>query len=145
MYSQVEDVQRFIKWFTFEEDSKPLNTSDVNHFIKESDSKIDAMLRRVYEVPVIDDSDKELVGFISARLTAYTTAKILVGQAGGDIPDTIQEAKNQAEERLDDLLTLRLLLENTPFKIRSGSSLYSHTAHDPKAPSIKWEREKEQW
>lgn len=145
MYSEIADVQRFIKWFTFKEDSIPLNNSDVRHFIKEADSKIDGMINRIYFVPIVDSTDIEIVSFISARFAAYSIAKILVGQAGGEIPDTIQEAKNEAEERLNAILSLAIILENTPFKIEKGRAVYSHTAHDPEAPAIKWKVDKEQW
>jgi len=144
-YCEVQDVQRFIKWVKFGEESKPINNQDVEYFIDESDAEIDGRIGSVYEVPIQDENDRKIVGYISARLTAYTVAKILVGQAGGEIPDTIQEAKKEADKRIEDILARKVILENTPIRARRHSALYSYTAHNPEAPDIKWQLDKEQW
>ena len=142
-YCQAEDVQRLIKWIHFTMVSK-VKLEDIEQFIKEVDSYIDSRISRIYEVPVTHETDMVILGYASARLAAYEAAKILIAQAGGDLPAIVEQWKISAEERINSILSGEVILGNTDRR-RPASGLYSHTAHDPDAPKRQWEVGKEQW
>jgi len=144
-YSTVEDVQRLVKWITFTATSK-LTNDDIENMIKEADGKINGTIGQVYQIPVTDETDKVILSYASARLAAYEAAKVLIAQAGGDLPAIVQEWKTSAEEYLAKIRSRDIILENTPRRaIESSSAIYSHTAHDPAAPKKQWELGKDQW
>jgi len=142
MYSQVSDVQRLIKWITFSSSSK-LTNDDIESMIKEADAVIDAKIGRIYNVPVTDSNDQIILTYASARLAAYEAAKVLIVQAGGDLPAIVEGWKNSADSYIASILNSDLTLENTA-KRTATSGIYNYTSQ-PEAPDRIWELDKEQW
>lgn len=144
-YSVRADVQRLIKWITFSETSK-LTNDDIDGMISEADARIDGMIGNIYEVPVTDSSDKKILTFASTRLAAYEAAKVLIVQAGGDLPAVVEGWKSSADNYIAKLVSRTIVLVNTSKRARPETSgLYSYTADDVDAPDRTWELEKDQW
>lgn len=129
-YSALADVQRLIKWVEFDATSKVTSTEVTTYFIAEADTFIDAKLSRVYEVPITDSDDIDILKYISCRIAACEIANVLIVQANGDLSEIVQRWCEQAKERLLDILTQDILLENSTLLDASGTGrLYSFTAH----------------
>lgn len=144
-YSVTADVQRLIKWITFGDTSK-LTSSDITAIIAEVDAAIDGQIGQIYSVPVSNATDVKIVGYASARLAAYEAAKILINQAGGDLPQAVEEWKSDAEKRVAAVLERRIMLENTSRRtISTGQGIYSHTAHHVDRKERTWKIGTDQW
>lgn len=131
-YCALEDVQKLIKWFTFSTTSKITSTEITSEWIPEADTVIDSKLRRVYTVPITDADDIEILKYVSCRIVACEVAHVLVLQASGEISEIVTRWCEQAKERLNEILTLDVLLPNSDLLDDSGVSggrLYSFTAH----------------
>ena len=145
-YSALADVQRLIKWFVFTSTSVPLNTADVAALISEADAEINGMIGQLYTIPVTNATDIAILQYASLRMAAYAAAKILISQAGGDLPQAVQDWQTEAETRIARLQNRELVLENTGMRtVSKGAGLYSHTANHPDAPARVWQLEKDQW
>ena len=143
-YCEVADVQQRIKWITFGATST-LTTGDIEDLIEEADAETDARIGQIYTVPVTNAADLKLVKFASVTLATYAAAKILMAQAGGDLPKIVQDWKDEAETRIDKIQTREIFLENTVTRELAVNGPYSHTAHDPDAPARTWELGEDQW
>jgi len=129
-YSALADVQRLIKWVTFDATSKVTATEVTNYFIAEADTFIDSKLARVYEVPITNSDDIEIIKYISCRMAACEIAHVLILQADGDLPEIASRWCEQAKDRLLAILTQDILLPNSTLLDASGTGrLYSFTAH----------------
>ena len=142
-YSTVEDIQRLIKWITFSSTSK-LTSEDIESMISEADARIDGMIGSIYQTPITNENDKTILTYASTRLAAYEVAKVLIVQAGGELPAVVEGWKTSADNYIAKLQGREIVLENTDRQTKGGA-IYSHTAHDPKAPARIWELDKEQW
>ena len=150
-YCELADVQKLLKWFTFTSSSKITSDEVTNYYIPEADTIIDSKLQRVYEVPITDTDDIEIIKFISCRMVACEIAHVLVLQADGEISDIVKRWCEQAKERLNDILTQDILLPNSNLlDDTDGGRLYSFTAHGStdlgeEAPDPIWRLNTTQW
>jgi len=142
-YTTVDEVQTLIRWVTFT-GSTVLTTVQLEQLITETSAKIDGILATIYEVPITAAVDLGIIGYIAVRLAAYETAKIIILQAGGDIPAIVASWRDDAERLLQQLLEQEIMLSETPIS-RAEGGMYSHTAHSPEAPERRWSFGKEQW
>jgi len=111
MYCQIKDIQRMIKWTKFQYNNV-LDPSDVEEFIHEAEAEVNSRLSKKYITPVAE-GDIRIVKYVVVRLTAFSIAKVLVAQAGGDLPETVIRWEEQAEKRLQDILAGELELPET--------------------------------
>jgi hypothetical protein len=150
-YCTIADVQKLLKWFIFSASSKVTSTEVTSYYIPEADTIIDSKLSRIYEIPITDSDDIEVLKFISCRIVACEIAHVLILQSGGEISEIVSRWCEQANERLNDILTQVILLPNSTLLDNSGDSggrLYSFTAHgnsDNDAPESIWKLNEEQW
>ena len=141
-YCTIDDVQKMLKWFEFSATSK-ITTTEVNTlWIPEADETIDSKLQRVYETPITNSSDIEILKYISCRMVACEIAHVLVLQADGEISEIVNRWCLEAKERLEEILKQEILLPNSTLKdSTNGGRLYSFTAHGNDtydAPDPKW-------
>jgi len=129
-YCSIADIQRLMKWFTFSASSKVTTTDVTTYYIPEADTIIDSKLQRVYEVPITNADDINIIKFISCRICACEIANVLMLQASGELSDIVQRWCDQAKEKLEAILTQDILLPNSTLLDSSGTGrLYSFTAH----------------
>lgn len=129
-YCELEDVQKLLKWFTIDSNSKITSDEVTNSWIPEADETIDAKLQRVYTVPITNADDIEILKYISCRIVACEMAHVLVLQANGKISDIVMRWCTQAKDRLDAILNQEILLPNSDLlDSADGGRLYSFTAH----------------
>ena len=127
-YCVLADVQKLLKWFTFSSSSKVTSTEVTTYYIPEADKIIDSKLQRIYETPITDSDDIEILQFISCRIVACEIANVLILQADGDRSEIVDRWCELAKEKLQDILDRKILLPNSTLK-DSGDRLYSFTAH----------------
>lgn len=150
-YCVLADVQKLLKWVTFNSTSKVTSDEITNYYIPEADTVIDSKLQRVYTVPITDSDDIEILKYISCRIVACEVAHVLVLQASGEISDIVTRWCDQAKERLNDILTQDVLLPNSELlDDADGGRLYSFTAHGSsslgeEAPDPIWRLNTTQW
>lgn len=139
-YCQIDDVQRLIKWTRFQYNNV-LDPGDVEEFIKEAEAEVESRLSKKYQLPIAED-DKRIVKFIVVRLASFSIAKVLVVQAGGDIPETVLEWKNEAEARLKQILDDEVQLPETPEdpQWKPDGGLLSIKSSEPY-----WKKNTDQW
>jgi hypothetical protein len=148
MYCSISDVQSLIKWTTFTTTSK-VNTNDVADFILEADALINGRIALIYNTPITNVDDVEILKFISTRLAAYEVAKVLVMQTAGKMPEIAYSWKNSADKRIMQIISRDLILPNSTEK-DSTNGLYSFTSHgnsdnDYEDTEPVWKLETEQW
>lgn len=147
-YCTIADIQRLMKWFTFSATSKVTTTDITTYYIPEADTIIDSKLGRVYETPITDSDDLDIIKFISCRIVACEVGHVLVLQASGDLSDIISRWCEQAKEKLNAILTQDILLSGSTLLDTSDGRLYSGTAHgtdDEDAPAAIWKMNTVQW
>jgi len=142
-YSTIEDIKRFIKWTNFSF-SNTLEPNDIKEFIDEADAEIDGRLSKVVNLPISEDEevDRKLLKYVSIRLASYNIAQILISQAGGDLPATVQNWKEDAERRIEKIIDGEIDLDSAVVKETDYSdALTSGTIGQDKY----WKRDEEQW
>lgn len=127
-YCELADIQKLMKWFEFSETSKVKASDITTYWIPEADSVIDSKLQRIYNTPITDSDDIEILQFISCRIVACEVANVLMLQADGEISDIVKRWCDMAKEKLQDILDRKILLPNSTLK-DSGDRIYSFTAH----------------
>jgi hypothetical protein len=148
-YSTIDDVQALIKWLIFTASSKVTSADVTNIHIPEADAYIDSRIASVYVTPITDATDLKVLKFISERIAACNIAKILVLQTSGDLPEIVKTWCDDAETRLNEIVTKTITLPNTTPQ-DSTRGLYSFTAHgsadnDYDDVDPLWCLDKEQW
>lgn len=139
-YASISDVQNLIKWTTFTHTST-VTRQQISRELENADAEINSRIGRLYQVPVEDENDRKLLAYISARLTAYEIAKILVAQAGGELPEVVVQWKNSAEERLGKIINEELVLQNTDTRMERADGLSSGM----KGKEPVWKKGVDQW
>jgi len=149
-YCDADSVQKLLKWFTFSETSKITTTELTEEFIPEATAIINSKLERIYETPITNASDVEILQYIACRMVACEIAHVLVLQADGEISDIVNRWCKEAKDKLQEILDRKVLLPNSTL-LDSGDRLYSFTAHgstflDEPAPSDPvWKIDVDQW
>jgi hypothetical protein len=148
MYCNVENVQSLIKWTTFTDSSK-VTRNDVTNFILEADAFINNRLNSVYETPITDNDDTEILKYISCRLAAFEVAQVLVLQTSGKMPEITYQWKGTATKRLGQIISRDIILLNSTQQ-DTTKGLYSFTSHgnsdnDYEDTDPLWKLGTEQW
>jgi hypothetical protein len=148
MYCNVENVQSLIKWTTFTDSSK-VTRNDVTNFILEADAFINNRLNSVYETPITDNDDTEILKYISCRLAAFEVAQVLVLQTSGKMPEITYQWKGTAVKRLEQIISRDIILPNSTQQ-DTTKGLYSFTSHgnsdnDYEDTDPLWKLGTEQW
>lgn len=147
-YSTIADIESLIKWTTFSTTSK-VTTSEVTEYIVEADTYINSKLERIYNVPITDSDDIEILKYISSRFAAVEVAQVLILQAGGEVPTIVKEWLARAKERLEKILNLEIDLPNsTKIDLSTHGKLYSFTAYgddENDAPTPQWNTGVDEW
>jgi hypothetical protein len=128
---------------TFTNNSK-VTLTDLQNYITDSDDFINSKIKRVYQVPITDIEDVNILKYISARLTATEVAQVLVLQASRQIPPTVKIWCDSALERLDRILDSTIDLPNSS-KVISNKGLYSYTADSNNDCTPMWTLKGDEW
>lgn len=147
-YSTVANVQTLIKWTTFSSTSK-VTTTEVTEFINEADAIINNRISSVYQTPITDSDDIEILKYISCRLAAFEVANALVLQTAGKLPEITSKWKEDADKRLMQIISRDLLLPNST-ENDSTRGLYSFTSHgnsdnDHESTGPQWKLGSDDW
>lgn len=142
-YCDSSDIQALIKWVTFSDKSK-VTITELEGYISDSDTIIDAKLDRIYQVPITNMDDINILKYISARLTASEVAQVLVLQASGQIPPVIKKWQDSAYEQLEKVFDGTIELPNSA-KVTNSKGLYSYTADTNNNCSPVWSMKEDNW
>lgn len=142
-YCDSSDIQSLIKWVTFSATSK-VTTTELQEYISESDTIIDAKLDRIYQVPITNADDINILKYISARLTASEVAQILVLHSAGQIPPVIKKWQDSAYEQLEKIVEGIIELPNSA-KATNSKGLYSYTADKNNNCTAVWSMKDDNW
>lgn len=142
-YSDSNDIQALIKWATFNTNSK-ITLAELTGYILDADTIIDSKLERIYQVPITNVDDINILKYISARLAASEIAQVLVLQANGEIPPVISNWQKVANDRLERIVDGTIDLPNST-KLVSNKGLYSYTADTANECTPKWTMSGDEW
>jgi phage gp36-like protein len=142
-YSDSNDIQALIKWVTFSNTSK-VTLTELQQYISDADTIIDSKLERIYQVPITNADDINILKYISARLAAVEIAQVLVLHANGQIPPTIIKWQDAAYDRLEKILDGTIDLPNST-KLTSNKGLYSYTADENNDCEAIWSMKDDNW
>lgn len=142
-YSDSNDIQSLIKWVTFSNTSK-ITITELQQYISDADTIIDSKLERIYQVPITDMDDINILKYISARLAASEVAQVLVLHAAGQIPPVITKWQKTAYEQLEKIIDGTIELSNST-KLVSNKGLYSYTADTANECDPIWTMSGDEW
>lgn len=142
-YCDSGDIQSLIKWVIFTNASK-VTLTELEQYISDADTIIDSKLERIYQVPITDMDDINILKYISARLAASEVAQVLVLHANGQIPPVIRKWQESAYEHLEKIVdgTIKLVNSN---KAVNSRGLYSYTAETANDCGAVWSLKGDDW
>jgi phage gp36-like protein len=142
-YSDSNDIQALIKWVTFSNTSK-VTLTELQQYISDADTIIDAKLERIYTVPITDMDDMQKLKYISARMAASEVAQVLVLHSAGQIPPVVKKWQDSAYEQLEKIMDGTIELTNSQ-KLISNKGLYSYTADTANECDPIWTMSGDEW
>lgn len=142
-YSDSNDIQSLIKWVTFTNTSK-ITITELEQYISDADTIIDSKLEKIYQVPITNMDDINILKYISARLAASEVAQVLVLHASGQIPPVISKWQKSAYEQLEKIMDRTIDLSNST-KLVSNKELYSYTADTNNECTPRWTMSSDEW
>ena len=146
-YATFSDIQSEFKDVTFSATTKVTQT-EVENFITQQEASVNAKLSKIYEVPVVDTTDIEVIKAIVIKCVKGRVATIL--ETKSPSIETDQQPSwlimyREAKSELKSIVTGVMPLPNTP-KVTENGGLESYgfsSKYDKNLPVF--ERGKPQW